>query len=74
MTVTLDSLCENEKALIISIKLHGRLRSRLNDLGFVGGTPVECVKKNKTISAYQIRGAVIALRSDTSSEILTEKI
>ena len=71
---TLDCICEGGKCTVSSVDSGGKIRSRLYDLGFVKGTPVECIKKNKTISAYQIRGAVIALHNDTSAGISVIKI
>ena len=71
---TLDCIDEGGKCIVSSVNSSGKIRFRLYDLGFVKNTPVECIKKNKTISAYQIRGAVIALHNDTSAEISVRKI
>ncbi len=64
----LSELEENKKAVIKKINIKGSMRRRLQDLGLISGTKVECVlkKQNGMISAYNIKGALIALRkSDT---------
>lgn len=60
----LSELEENEKAVIKNINIKGTMRRRLQDLGLISGTKVECVlkKSNGMISAYNIKGALIALR------------
>ena len=48
------------------------MRRRLQDIGLIEGTEVECVQKSPAGDpvAYRIRGALIALRSEDSSNIL----
>lgn len=60
----LSELEENKKAVIKNINIKGTMRRRLQDLGLISGTKVECVlkKHNGMISAYNIKGALIALR------------
>ena len=50
------------------------LRRRMLDLGFINNTVVEALRRSPTgdPTAYQIRGAVIALRSEEASNILVE--
>ncbi len=45
------------------------------DLGLVNGTPVEALQKSPSgdPTAYFIRGAVIALRSEDAGKILVER-
>ncbi len=52
----------------------GDMRRRLQDIGLVEGTRIRCLRKSPSgdPTAYLIRGAVIALRNDTSSEIVLE--
>ena len=52
------------------------MRKRLRDIGLIEGTNVDCLKKSISgdPTAYLIRGAVIALRSDDSSRIIVSKI
>ncbi|OPY57835.1 MAG: FeoA domain protein [Pelotomaculum sp. PtaU1.Bin035] len=52
----------------------GNSRRRLLDLGFIYDTKVEVLRKSPSGDpvAYEIRGAVIALRSEEASKILVE--
>lgn len=50
------------------------LRTRLEDLGMIPGTVVQCVHKSPAGSpaAYNIQGAIIALRTDDAEKIWVE--
>jgi ferrous iron transport protein A len=52
----------------------GEAKRRMLDLGLVADTPVEALRKSLSgdPTAYRIRGAVIALRSEEASKILVE--
>lgn len=52
----------------------GNIRRRMLDLGLVEETQVEALRRSPSGDpvAYQIRGAVIALRSEEASKILVE--
>jgi ferrous iron transport protein A len=52
----------------------GNARRRMLDLGLICGTRVEALQKSLSGDpvAYEIRGAVIALRSEEASQILVE--
>lgn len=54
----------------------GSSRRRMLDLGLVYNTEVESLRRSPSGDpiAYQIRGAVIALRSEEASKILVEVI
>jgi len=54
----------------------GNLRRRMLDLGLVLDTIVESLTKSPSgdPTAYEIRGAVIALRSEEASKIMVEKL
>lgn len=54
----------------------GNVRRRMLDLGLIVDTEVEALMKSPSGDpiAYQIRGAVIALRSEEASQILVESI
>ena len=72
---TIDSLMnlkEGERARVSSLLSRGSMRRRLQDIGLIEGTEVECVQKSPAGDpvAYRIRGALIALRSEDSSNIL----
>ncbi len=63
---------KNTKAWVERLNCSGSMRRRLQDIGLIEGTRVEClfrrVKGGPT--AYLIRGAVIALRPGDSDQIL----
>lgn len=69
----LSELEENKKAVIRNINIKGTMRRRLQDLGLISGAEVECVlkKHNGMISAYNIKGALIALRKSDTDYIET---
>ena len=52
----------------------GIVRRRMLDLGLIANTPVEAMQKSPSgdPTAYFIRGAVIALRSEEAEKILVE--
>lgn len=52
----------------------GTVRRRMLDLGLIKGTKVESIRKSPSgdPTAYQIRGAIIALRAEEASKILVE--
>ncbi len=69
---SLTNLKEGERARVSSLLSRGSMRRRLQDIGLIEGTEVECVQKSPAGDpvAYMIRGALIALRSEDSSNIL----
>lgn len=69
---SLNDLKQGQKATVKSILSTGSIRRRLLDIGLIEGTEVECLQKSPSGDpvAYLIRGAVIALRSEDSSNIL----
>jgi len=54
----------------------GNSRRRMLDLGLIENTTVESLRKSPSGDpvAYQIRGAVIALREEEASKILVKRI
>lgn len=65
------SLCDievGECAVVERLCVHGSMRRRLLDIGLCDGTEVQCVGRSPMgdPSAYLIRGAVIAIRSNDS--------
>ena len=73
--IQIDSLANlqvGERARVASLLSRGSMRRRLQDMGLIEGTEVECVQKSPAGDpvAYRIRGALIALRSEDSSNIL----
>ncbi|WP_040198233.1 FeoA family protein [Candidatus Soleaferrea massiliensis] len=73
-TLTLDHLSEGKTAKVTNLLSSGSMRRRLQDIGLIEGTQVECLQKSPAGDpiAFLIRGAVIALRSEDSSNILVE--
>ncbi|MEG0693673.1 MAG: FeoA family protein [Oscillospiraceae bacterium] len=69
---TLTELDIGQTANIVQLLSTGSMRRRLQDLGMIEGTIVECLHKSPCGDpiAYLIRGAAIALRTEDSSNIL----
>lgn len=70
----MNTLRECEKGQVEKMFISGKMRNRLNDLGLIEGTCVECLHRNHGLSAYLIRGAVIALRKEDTSFIQIKKL
>ena len=68
----LTNLKVGQLATVNKLNTSGDVRRRLQDIGLIEGTPVECVLKSpgKYPIAYQIRGAIIALRSEDSNTVV----
>ncbi len=69
---TMNDLAKGERARVAEVRAQGGMRRRLQDIGLIEGTEVECLHKSPAGDpvAYLIRGAVIALRSEDSGNIL----
>ena len=69
---SLSDLKNGQIAKVRKLLTTGSMRRRLQDIGLIEGTEVECVQKSPSGDpiAYLIRGAVIALRSEDSSKVL----
>ncbi len=74
--IPLSSLPLGRKAKIAVLNSHGADRRRMLDLGLIWNTEVEALQKSPSGDpvAYQIRGAVIAIRQEEASKILVEAI
>ena len=72
---TLSDINIGETACVTRLCVHGSIRRRFQDIGLIEGTKVECVLKSPygDPSAYEIRGAVIAIRCDDSKNIYVDK-
>jgi len=70
--IPLSSVPIGKKANVTALKMEGITRRRLLDLGIVDGTEIRPLYKSPSGNpvAYQIRGTVIALRSDISGNIM----
>ena len=71
----LNQLKCGERARVAQLASDGSIRRRLQDIGLVEGTPVECLQPSPFGDpvAFFIRGAVIALRSEDSSKVMIER-
>ncbi|MGO1469518.1 MAG: FeoA family protein [Tissierella sp.] len=74
--ISLNLLEVQKKCKVIKLLSKGVLRRRLLDLGVIEGTEIEVLGQSPSgdPTAYLIRGAVIALRTEVSSTILVEKV
>ena len=61
-----------EVGIVWEMRSEDRLRRRLQDMGMIQGTAVECVGISPLgdPAAYLVRGAVIALRREDSGSVL----
>ena len=74
-TDCLSDLTPGETAEVIGLTADGSMRRRLLDIGLVNGTWVECIGTSPCgdPSAYLIRGAVIAIRSEDGRDIMVRR-
>lgn len=70
--IPLNQLPVGQKANVASLTSDGATRRRMLDLGLIDGTEIEPLYKSPAGNpvAYLIRGAVIALRTDVSGNII----
>ncbi|MBR3870099.1 MAG: ferrous iron transport protein A [Clostridia bacterium] len=73
--MNLSDINVGEKVTVCELKASDSMRRRLLDIGLVENTPVECVGRSPLgdPSAFLIRGAVIALRSEDCKNILVKR-
>lgn len=72
--ISLDKLTIGKHGILRRLTAEGITRRRLLDLGLVQDTPVKALYKSPAGDpiAYEIRGTVIALRSEEASQIIVE--
>lgn len=73
--ITLDNFKVGERAVICGFSNNSRnISDRLRDIGFTEGCSIECVGQSPLggMSAFCIRGAVIALRDEDASSVICE--
>ncbi len=73
--LSLSALRDGEKAVIVSINTHGRLKRRLLDMGIVPGTEVTLVRRapiGDPIEFY-VLGYRLGLRKKDAENILCEQ-
>jgi len=71
-------LCDldiDESARVVKLDNYGAMRRRLQDIGLIEGTNVKCVLQSPLgdPKAYEIRGAVIAIREEDAGKIYVKK-
>lgn len=73
---TLNSLEKNETGYVLYLENEGALRRRLQDIGIIDGTEIECVGNSPfgDPKAYIIRGVQIALRNSDAVKIKIKKL
>lgn len=71
---SLNDINIGEKVVVKEILSTGDIKRRLQDLGIIENTKIECVLKSpyNDPSAYLVRGTVIALRSEITKNILVK--
>ncbi len=71
----LSTLCPGEIGIVTGIKKTCAIKRRLQDLGVVQDTKIQCLYKSPLgdPTAFFIRGAVIALREEDSESIRIQK-
>ncbi|MEE1003317.1 MAG: FeoA family protein [Acutalibacteraceae bacterium] len=71
-TLCLNDITPGQTAVIKELNINGSMRRRLLDIGLIDGTKIECIGKSVLgdPSAFLIRGAVIAIRSEDCKNIL----
>ena len=71
---TLSCLRRDQRARVTDIAVSGSMRRRLQDIGLVRGTEVECVARGifNDPAAYLVRGTLIAVRSEEADLIEVE--
>lgn len=74
--IPLHELPKGSFGVVKKLTAKGSARRRMLDLGLIHDTYVESLMKSPAGDpiAYQIRGAVIALRSEEASKIFVESI
>ena len=68
----LNDIRPGERAVVTGLNSTGAMRRRLLDIGLTKSTEVECLGRSPCgdPSAYLIRGAVIAIRSEDGRDVL----
>lgn len=72
--LTLNLLEDGQQAQVTGLNHTGDMNRRFRDIGLIEGTLVECLQKSPwgSPTAYLIRGAVIALRTQDCEKITIE--
>lgn len=75
-TTCLSKVQPGQRAVIKKLHSTGSMRRRLLDIGLVENTCIECIGRSPggDPTAFLIRGAVIAIRSEDCDDIVVEAI
>lgn len=70
----LSQICPGQRVRIVENRCETGFKERLEDLGLVPGSSVQCIHKSPAGSpaAYNIQGAIIALRATDAEKIWVE--
>jgi len=70
--ICLNDIQPGQRARVLGLQAADSMRRRLLDIGLVNGTTVECLGRSPggDPSAFLIRGAVIAIRSEDCRDII----
>ena len=70
--IPLNELKVGQRGTVSQLLSDTSMRRRLQDIGLIEGTKVECIQKSPSGDpiAFLIRGAVISLRTEDSSSVL----
>lgn len=73
--MTMNEMQIGQSAYVKEIAMNGSMRRRLQDIGLIQGTFIECVLKSPAHDpiAFMIRGALIALRNEDMAKIVIEE-
>lgn len=73
--LSLNDLKQGQKARVKKLISQGTIRRRLQDIGLIEGSEVECLQRSPLgdPTAYLIKGCVIALRSEDSKNVLVSE-
>ncbi len=74
--LSLNQLPVNKLGKVKTITCDGIIRQRLLDLGLIRDTVVKALRRSPAgdPTAYEIRGAVIALRAEDASQIMIDLV
>jgi ferrous iron transport protein A len=74
--ICMDSMQIGQRACVLNILLHGALRRRFYDIGFVPGNDVFCVGVSPLgdPKAYLVNDTVVAVRSDDAKCVIIKNI
>lgn len=73
---SLNDLKINQEAVVLKVKANENIQNRLLDIGLVPGSIVKpvLISPGDDMVAYQIKGAVIAIRKDDTKDIMVDEL